>query len=241
MQFGLIGFPLAHSFSKKYFEEKFLREQIQNVAYDLFPLQYIEELPILIEQQKPAGLNVTIPHKESVLQFCTHLSDEVKAVGATNCLKIIGKEIHAFNTDIFGFENSLKPLLKSHHRQALILGTGGSSKAVQFVLNRLSIKFTLVSRKQIKNAYTYSQLSDEIIQKNSLIINASPLGMFPNTGASPDIPYRAITSKHLVMDLVYNPAMTTFLNRAAAQGASIKNGLEMLHLQAEKSWQIWNS
>lgn len=240
MNLGLIGFPLTHSFSKKYFEEKFLREHIQNVTYDLFPLQSIQELPLLISQHNLFGLNVTIPHKESVLKFCNHVSKEVEAIGATNCLKISDNKITAFNTDIIGFEKCIKPLLQLHHTSALILGTGGSSKAVQYVMKKLGIAASLVSREKIENGFTYTALNDSIVEAHTIIVNTTPAGMFPNIKAMPLIPYNAISHRHLVVDLIYNPAQTLFLHTAQTQGAVTKSGLEMLEIQAEESWKIWS-
>lgn len=240
MKFGLIGFPLTHSFSKKYFEKKFLSEQIKNATYNLYPIESIIDLPALILKQNLNGLNVTIPYKESVLKFCTNISNEVDAIGAANCLKISDNKIVAFNTDIIGFEQSIKPLLKPQHTNALILGTGGSSKAVQFVMRKLGISTLLVSRNKLKNGITYSLLNEETIHSNTIIVNTTPLGMFPDVEALPPIPYHAISQKHLVVDLIYNPTQTAFLKRARAQGAVIKNGLEMLTIQAEESWRIWN-
>lgn len=240
MKFGLIGFPLTHSFSKKYFEKKFLSEQIKNATYNLYPIESIIDLPALILKQNLNGLNVTIPYKESVLEFCSHVSNEVEAIGAANCLKISSNKISAFNTDIIGFEQSIKPLIKPQHTNALILGTGGSSKAVQFVMSKLGISTLLVSRSKFENGITYSLLNEETIHSNTIIINTTPLGMFPDVDALPTIPYHAISQKHLVVDLIYNPAQTAFLQRAQAQGAVIKNGLEMLTIQAEESWRIWN-
>lgn len=241
MKVGLVGFPLAHSFSKKYFEEKFQREQITNASYELFPIEAIDKLPALLLQEQLDGLNVTIPYKEQVLAYCTHLSDEVAAIGAANCLKIIGNEVHAFNTDVFGFAGSIQPYLKPHHSTALILGTGGSAKAVQFVLKQLGIPFQHVSRSSMHGCLTYSALSLELIEAHPIIINTTPLGMFPNIVAKPAIPYSGLSAKHIVFDLVYNPAQTAFLQAAAQQGAVVVNGLEMLHLQAEKSWEIWSN
>ncbi|MFM2269539.1 MAG: hypothetical protein RL757_2980 [Bacteroidota bacterium] len=241
-QLGLIGFPLSHSFSKKYFSEKFEREQIKGWQYDLFPIENIEKLTdILGGGHFWVGLNVTIPYKEKILPFLDELNPEAAAIGAVNCIKIIDKKRIGFNTDVYGFEQSLlRQLSGKLPSGALIFGTGGASKAVQFVLKKLNIPFRLVSR---TGACTYEDLTTDDIFSNKLLINTTPLGMSPNVETCPPLSsdlYAAIGSEHFLYDLVYNPLTTKFLELGKKQGANVQNGLEMLHLQAEKAWEIWN-
>ncbi len=241
-QFGLIGYPLSHSFSKGYFAEKFLKENITGCSYDIFPLEKIEDFVGLCEQYKNlVGLNVTIPYKEKIIPFLDELNDEAKAIGAVNTISFINGKKTGYNTDCFGFEMSLKPLLKQHHTSALILGTGGASKAVEYVLKKLGITFQYVSRTKSDKSISYNEVDSLIIQHSTLIINSSPLGMYPNIEAAPEIPYNFITENHLLYDLIYNPEETQFLKEGKLRGAQTKNGLEMLYLQAEKSWKIWNA
>jgi shikimate dehydrogenase len=241
-QFGLIGYPLSHSFSKGYFTEKFLKEGIDDCHYDIFPLESIEDFVALCEQHKNlVGLNVTIPYKEKIIPFLDELNNEAAAIGAVNTIKFINGKKNGYNTDCYGFEMSLKPLLKPYHTNALILGTGGASKAVEYVLKKLGISFQYVSRNKTANTINYDVLDERIIHHSKLIINSTPLGMYPNIENSPDISYDFITDKHLLYDLIYNPEETQFLKEGKQRGAQTKNGLEMLYLQAEKSWEIWNS
>jgi len=241
-QFGLIGYPLSHSFSKGYFAEKFLKENIEDCSYDVFPLEKIEDFNSLCEQhQNLVGLNVTIPYKQQIIPFLDELDETAANIGAVNTIKFINNKKIGFNTDAFGFEMSLQPLLKSHHQQALILGTGGASKAVEFVLKKLGISFQYVSRNKNENAITYSELNEDIIHHSTLIINSTPIGMYPNVEVSPNVPYHFLSDKHLLYDLIYNPEETQFLKEGKQRGAQTKNGLEMLYLQAERSWQIWNN
>lgn len=245
--YGLIGNPLTHSFSKEYFDRKFHLENNSNCQYQLFPLKSIAGFQKLItDHQNLLGLNVTIPLKKEVLNYLNHLSPEANEAGAVNCIKIDRSSgnpyLTGYNTDIYGFEQSIKPLLKTKHRKALILGTGGSSAAVAYVLMHLGIDFYSVSRKPHKSdQIKYDSLTREIIREHLLIINATPVGMFPNTSQFPDIPFEWITPDHLLFDLVYNPAETLFLKKGKVKGAITKNGQQMLHFQAEKSWEIWQS
>lgn len=240
--FGLIGYPLTHSFSKNYFTQKFQREGISDCAYELFPLEQIELFPDLIaEHSNLAGLNVTIPYKEKVLPYLTELSDAVKEIGACNCIKVQNDKLTAYNTDVAGFEHSLKPLLKPNHTRALVLGTGGAAKAVVWVLKKLGVAYSYVSRKSGDGILGYDELTEEIIRRYPLIINTTPLGMQPNVESKPSLPYEAIGEEHLCYDLVYNPVKTGFLAEAEKRGAVIKNGQEMLELQAEAAWAVWNS
>jgi shikimate dehydrogenase len=242
--FGLIGFPLSHSFSKKYFTERFLKEGITDTAYENFPIASIEELPGLIAQYPDLkGLNVTIPYKEAVIPFLTHQNDVVKKTSACNCIKIQNGELSGFNTDVIGFERTLKKFLLPAHKKALILGTGGAAKAVGYVLKRLGIEYSYVTRKAdagITAQISYQQLTDEQVADHLLIINTTPLGMYPDTEKAPPINYEMITPAHYLFDLTYNPEKTLFLRNGAQHGATIQNGYDMLVIQAEESWNIWN-
>jgi len=244
--FGLIGFPLSHSFSKKFFSEKFEREQIADCKYELFPIEKADEMMELI-QKNPSlcGLNVTIPHKLNVIPFLTAIDDAAKEIGAVNCISVDQKGnqpiLKGYNTDAYGFAESLKPLLEKQHQKALIFGDGGAAKAVKYVLEQLNIPYLVVVRNPVPNAILYSAITAEILEEYKLLINTTPLGMLPNLDSYPPIPYQFLTPQHLAYDLVYNPEEPAFLTKAKAQGAKIKNGLEMLYLQAERSWYIWNS
>lgn len=239
--YGLIGFPLTHSFSKKYFTDKIEKEAIADAVFDLYPLNSIEEFPALLSSN-PAlkGIAVTIPYKEQVLKFVTHLSDEVKQISAANCIKIKNAELTAYNTDIIGFERSFTKQLKQYHTKALLLGTGGASRAAQYVLKNLGIEFLVVSRNAGGNQITYADIDENLIHEYKIIINSTPLGMMPNEDTWPDIPYHLVTPEHYFYDLVYNPAKTQFLQKAEQRGATIENGMEMLIIQAEENWRIWN-
>jgi len=244
-QFGLIGFPLTHSFSKKYFSEKFEKEKIENCTYELFPIERIESITDLIKQHPDlAGLNVTIPYKESVIPFLDELDATAKAIGAVNCIKIENGKLIGYNTDAFGFKQSIKPFLETHHERALILGTGGASKAVFHVLNEIGIDCFFVSRDKsalkTTKAFNYNELNEHVLNAFKLIVNTSPVGTYPNVSEAPEIPYELLTSNHLLYDLVYNPTETEFLKRGKLQGATAINGLSMLHQQAEEAWRIWN-
>ncbi len=239
--FGLIGHPLAHSFSKNYFAEKFSREKLYDCEYRNFPLATIEQFQDLIQQEKNlAGLNVTIPYKEAAIPLLTELDEAAKNIGAVNTIKLSSGKTIGYNTDYIGFLRSLKPLLQPHHKHALILGTGGSSKAVQYALSLLNIAYTFVSREKANNTLLYAELDKNIIEKTTIIINTTPLGMFPETSACPDIPYTFLSEKHLLFDLIYNPAETIFLQKGKQQETTVLNGFSMLQIQAEESWKIWN-
>ncbi|MBU6157875.1 MAG: shikimate dehydrogenase [Bacteroidetes bacterium] len=240
--YGLIGYPLSHSFSKKYFTDKFQKEGISNVHYELFPIADIAAFPELIHAQPTlCGLNVTIPYKESVLPFLNHSSQVVKDIGACNCIKIVNGERYGFNTDVIGFEKMLLPYLKPIHKKALILGTGGAAKAVAWVLQQLQISFQYVSRKPGYQHIAYEELDETGIAEHLLIINTTPLGMSPDIHSRPPVPMQFINVNHLCVDLIYNPAKTLFLEQAEMKGATILNGHEMLIIQAEESWKIWNA
>jgi len=240
--YGLIGYPLTHSFSKNYFTEKFKREGIDNCRYENFQLVSIDNLPkVLVENPNLAGLNVTIPHKESVLQFINESSETVKEIGACNCIRITDEGLAGYNTDVVGFEKSLSEKLGSHHRKALILGTGGAAKAVEYVLGRMGINYKCVSRQASATNLSYDQLDKFLIQEYELIINTTPVGMYPNISEAPPIPYGGIGQKHFLFDLIYNPVKTLFLKKGEDRGAVIQNGYDMLIYQAEESWNIWNA
>lgn len=244
--FGLIGYPLSHSFSKKFFTAKFEKEQISGCRYELFPIEEATVLLSLLKQYPElCGLNVTIPHKVSVIPLLDEIDDAAARIGAVNCIAIRRQGSHlslkGYNTDAYGFAESLKPLLESGHRKALIFGDGGAAKAVKYVLEAWDLPFLSVLRKPIPGTLLYSDITPDILKEYTLLINTTPLGMSPHTESFPPIPYIGLTSEHLVYDLVYNPEETAFLQKAKEQGAKTKNGLEMLYLQAERSWEIWNS
>jgi len=244
--YGLIGYPLSHSFSKKYFTEKFLNEGISDHQYELFPIENINALPnLLAENPTLKGLNVTIPHKVNVLCYLNEVDEAAERIGAVNCIAISTFEgenyLKGYNTDAYGFEESLKPLLSPLHNKALVFGDGGAAKAVKYVLEKLGIEYLVVVRKPTSGAILYQDVTPEILAKHKLLINTTPLGMSPNVDTFPEIAYVVIGKDHLAYDLVYNPLETAFLTKAAQQGAQIKNGLEMLHKQAEKAWAIWNN
>ena len=240
--YALVGRNISYSFSRRYFAEKFAKEQITDCEYINFDIPYIEELPTLIAATPTlAGMNVTIPYKEAVLPLLDQQSEALMAIKACNTIKMLPSgKLKGDNTDYIGFRDSLIPYLQPHHNRALILGTGGASKAVAFALSQLGIPFLLVSRESSAIAISYHELTKEIIENHSLIINTTPLGTFPKTEAFPPIPYQWITSQHLLYDLIYNPEKTTFLAKGATQGATILNGYPMLVLQAEAAWKIWN-
>ncbi len=242
--YGLIGYPLGHSFSKQYFTEKFAKENLKDCFFEAFPISSIDQFPALIKENASLkGLSVTIPYKEQVLRYVTEFSEEVKFIGATNSIKISGDKLIAYNTDIIGFEQSFIIFLQPYHKKALILGSGGASKAVQYVLKNLGIEFLIVTRiENFKEGHiNYSKLDENILAEFSIIINTSPVGMSPNENSCPDIPYQFITSNHYLYDLVYKPAKTLFLQKGEEKGATIENGYDMLLIQAEASWKIWNS
>ena len=241
-QFGLIGFPLSHSFSKGYFANYFSTENILDVQYENYPIESIDLLTSLWEKYPTlSGLNVTIPYKKLVLPFLQYPSSVVQSIQACNCIRLYDGALYGYNTDVIGFEKSLLPYLQSQHQKALIFGTGGAAAAVEWVLKKLGITYQLVSRTATDGCITYAALTPEIIAVHTLLINTSPVGMSPNIDEAPNLPYEAITSKHHLYDLIYNPAETKFLAMGAAKGATTQNGLEMLYLQADASWEIWNS
>ena len=242
--FGLIGFPLGHSFSVPYFSEKFSREGIQ-ASYRNFPLKNIDEFKeLLISEPGLAGLNVTVPYKEQILPYLDALSETARSIKAVNTICFCRKEgRHALvghNTDVIGFERSLKEHLKDHHQAALVLGTGGSSKAVAYVMERLGMEYSLVSRSRGEDRISYDDLDERTLANHTVIINTTPLGMHPDLDTLPDIPYEVLSADHLLFDLVYNPEKTAFLLKGEERGARIVNGYDMLVYQADASWEIWN-
>jgi len=242
MLFGLIGYPLTHSFSKKYFSDKFLRENISDSDYENFPLAGIEEFPDLIQSHPNlVGLNVTIPYKEQVISFLHELDDTAEEIGAVNTIKIANGKVKGYNTDVFGFIHSIKNLLQPVHSSALILGTGGSSKAIAYGLRKMGIEYDFVSRNPDEKELRYEDLDESVLHHYKIIVNTTPIGMFPEVDAYPPIPYEFLTASHLLFDLIYNPTETLFLKKGKEKRATIKNGLEMLQLQAEKSWEIWSN
>jgi shikimate dehydrogenase len=246
IKLGLIGYPLGHSFSKNYYLAKFEKENIDNVHYDLYPIERIDQFPYIFNQEQSfRGFNVTIPHKQTVIPYLHELSEEASIMKAVNCITISYKDgqaiLKGYNTDAYGFQKSLEPLLLPNHKQALVLGNGGAAKAVFHSLNQLGIPYKVVSRNKETGDLTYENLNDKLISEHHLIINCSPVGTFPNIDNCPNLPYDAIGENHLLYDLIYNPEETLFLKKGKERGATTKNGYEMLLLQAEKNWEIWNN
>ena len=238
--FGLIGHPLSHSFSKSYFTNKFHEEGI-HASYDNFDLADIAEFPsLLTEHRGLIGLNVTIPYKEAIIPYLDGLSTAAQEIGAVNTIQFIDGQLFGHNTDYFGFAHSFAPLLLPGDSNALVLGTGGSSKAVTYVLGKLGLHYSLVSRSPGSGDLTYAEINEQVLSEYSVIINTTPVGMFPNINQAPPLPYQFITLQHLLFDLIYNPSETLFLQKGREAGARTKNGLEMLEIQAEEAWAIWN-
>ena len=245
--YGLIGFPLTHSFSERYFQEKFLNERIETSEYRNFQLESIDEFPGLLKQY-PAlkGLNVTIPYKETIMSYLDEIDNDAQEIGAVNTIKISWKDgspmLKGFNTDIDGFKVSLMDVWNERYSNALVLGSGGASKAVLYVLKSMSVDTTIVSRQKTgENFFSYNQIDASVISNNLLIINTTPVGMFPDMNACPEIPYEFLSKNHLLFDLIYNPEETKFLENGKKMGALTKNGYQMLTGQAEKAWSLWNS
>jgi len=240
-KFGLVGRSISYSFSRGYFGEKFKNLKLTGHSYENFDLDTIEEFSeLLTSTSHLKGLNVTIPYKEEVIHYLDAIDESAKEIGAVNTIKITNKVLKGYNTDTYGFQMSLQPFLKSYHKKALILGTGGASKAVAYVLKKLQIEFKFVSRSVKNNGLTYDNLNNDIIKAHTLIINCSPVGTYPDIDKKPKIPYSGISKKHLLYDLIYNPEKTAFLRAGEKHGAETCNGLRMLELQAEKAWEIWN-
>jgi len=245
-KFGLIGYPLGHSFSQKYFSEKFQVEHLSDCSYENFPMKDIGQISELLKKETDlAGLNVTIPHKSAVIRYLDIISHEAKEIGAVNVIKITRKKVKlhlsGFNSDVYGFTGSIMPYLKHHKGNAIVLGTGGSSRAVCYALAKIGLRVTLVSRKHQPGMITYSDIDDSVLKNTDLIVNTTPLGMLPDIASKPEIDYDLLDSHHILYDLVYNPEMTAFLKEGKERGCVTINGLSMLHLQAEKSWEIWNN
>jgi len=243
-KYGIIGFPLGHSFSRGFFTEKFAREGIdaQYLNFEIPDVAMLKD--VLRDNPELRGLNVTLPHKQAVIPLLDELSDEAREIGAVNVIKCTMYDgrwtLKGFNSDIIGFTESIKPLLQPHHKKALVLGTGGASRAICVGLNSLGIEWTYVTRSPREGMFAYSDLTPEVMAEYTVIVNCTPVGMFPKVDAAPAIPYEHLTPKHLLFDCVYNPEDTLFLKRGREQGATTKNGLEMLHLQAVASWRFWN-
>ena len=242
--FGLLGKNISYSFSRGYFTEKFENLKLKKHKYVNFDIQNIKDFPKIIEKNEDdlKGMNVTIPYKEEVIQHLNKLDKTAEKIGAVNTIKFTKRgDLKGYNTDVVGFEKSIYPLLKKHHKRALILGTGGASKAIAYALKKNDIKFKFVSRNpQKKKEIPYQDITEEVLSKYNIIINCTPLGTSPDIEKCPNIPYNSLTDKHLLYDLIYNPEVSTFLKKGLEKGAVIKNGYEMLQLQAEESWRIWN-
>ncbi len=245
--FGLFGHPLEHSYAKKFFTEKFMREGREDCVYENYESSDIYDLKKIIhEDPNLVGMNITIPFKQEVIPLLDNLDDISQKIGAVNTVRVHrleqGKfELHGFNTDAWGFELALRPILRPHHRRGLILGTGGSAKAVSYVFRKLNIEHFFVTREDSRFHYTYADLNQNTMKAFQIIVNTTPLGMYPDVDTFPNIPYEFLTHKNLCFDLTYNPAQTRFLEKSKESGAFIHNGFRMLRLQAEKSWEIWNA
>lgn len=245
-KFGLIGYPLGHSFSKKYFTEKFSREKIIDCVYENFQLENLDHFRGIVQSDNDlCGLNITIPYKTSIIRFLDNMETEASEIGAVNVVKILRQSdqivLNGYNSDVTGIRETLLPFIDKNIRNALVLGTGGSSRAICYVLEKLGIKIEKVSRERKPGMLTYSDLDSSIIGNTQLIINTTPLGMFPGIQTKPDIDYKMLNKNHILFDLVYNPELTSFLRMGAEQGCTILSGIKMLHSQAEKSWEIWNN
>lgn len=243
-KFGLLGKDISYSFSRKYFSEKFEKLGLKDYKYFNFDIPEIEEFPFLLyhREDEYRGINVTIPYKEAVIKYLDEVSEEAQKIGAVNTIKVTDdNRLVGYNTDFYGFQKSIEPFIKSHHKKALILGTGGASKAIAYALKTMGVEYKFVSRSVSENGFLYSLLNQQIMEEYTVIINSSPVGTHPNVNEAPNIPYEFITKNHLLFDLIYNPEETKFLREGKERGATIKNGNQMLELQAEKSWEIWNS
>ena len=239
--YGLIGKSLSHSFSKKYFTEKFDNQGLIGSEYINIEIETIEEFVEKVKELNPQGLNVTIPYKELIIPYLDDLDEVAEIIGAVNTIVFKNGKLKGYNTDAFGFHQSIKPFFKSQHERALILGTGGASKAVEYVLKQYGVEVMFASRNDSKdNVLNWNDINENVIKHHLLIINCTPLGMFPNIASKPVIPYSALTERHLLVDLVYNPDETLFLKLGKENGAKVINGLTMLQQQAEKSWSLWN-
>lgn len=243
-KYGIIGYPLGHSFSPGFFNEKFINEGIDAV-YERYELSQIDLLPeIIASNPELCGLNVTIPYKQQIMQYLDELSEEAREIGAVNVVKVThnGKNVHlkGFNSDVIGFSRSIEPLLEKHHKKALILGTGGAAQAIDYGLKQLGLETIKVSRYERPDTIQYDKITPDVIKEYKVIINCTPIGMYPNTEECPNLPYEAMDSQHLLYDLIYNPDTTLFMKKGMERGAVVKNGLEMLLLQAYASWEFWH-
>ncbi len=238
-KFGLIGFPLTHSFSKSYFQEKFFKENIHDCQYENYPIEDIKTVKSLLEKENLSGFNITIPHKEKIISFLDKLSPEANAIGAVNTVVKKDEKWIGHNTDWIGFYESIKPLLQKHHKKALVLGSGGASKAIVYALKNLDIEHLIISRKE--GYINYTEITKDLLAEYLIIVNCTPLGTFQKIDEYPNIPYKLLLKKHLLYDLTYNPSESRFLTYGKANETNIKNGLEMLQRQAELAWNIWNS
>lgn len=240
-KFGLIGKNIQYSFSKKYFTDKFVSENVENCSYENFDIQDIFEFTKVAKTELLVGLNVTIPYKETIIPFLDSISKKARKIGAINTIVFESDgKTKGYNSDWYGFKKAIEKNLKPHHKKALILGTGGSSKAVAFAFSKLKIDYAFVSRSRNKNSFLYAELNEDILASHQIIVNCSPVGTSPNVDVCPDIPYEYLNETHLVFDLIYNPEKTLFLQKAQEKQAVIQNGFEMLVFQAEKAWKIWN-
>jgi len=245
-KFGLIGYPLGHSFSKKYFTEKFLKEHIKDCSYENYQLENLDTFSELVSSEKELfGLNITIPYKSEIIRFLDEIDADAEEIGAVNVINIKRHlnqiKLYGYNSDVTGIRDTLLPFIGNSVTNALVLGTGGSSRAVCYVLKKLGLKVDLVSRDRKPGALIYSEIDKAVLERTQIIINTTPLGMFPNISGLPDINYHNLNKNHILFDLVYNPEITSFLKRGAEQGCTVISGLKMLHSQADKSWEIWNS
>ncbi|WP_237685910.1 shikimate dehydrogenase family protein [Flagellimonas profundi] len=239
-RFGLLGRNISYSFSQGYFTQKFKKLGLEDHSYENFDIKQIDEVKSILSDTSLKGLNVTIPYKQDIIPYLDELDPKAAKIGAVNTIQFSKTGLKGYNTDAYGFQKSLEPFLQPHHTKALVLGTGGASKAVRFVLDELGITSTYVSRNKKEGQYIYGELDESIIKENTLIINCTPLGTFPNIEDKPALPYQHIGPEHLLYDLIYNPEKTRFLALGEANGATICNGLKMLEQQAEKAWEIWN-
>lgn len=241
-RFGLVGKNISYSFSKGYFKDKFSDLNLEGYSYENFDLLQIDEFPDLVKSNPNIkGLNVTIPYKQEVISYLDEMDDQAKEIGAVNTIKFDGNRLIGYNTDAYGFQHSIEPFLKPHHTKALILGTGGASKAIVFVLRKLGIEVTYISRNPDTTQIGYDDLNQAVLDSHSILVNCTPLGTHPNVNEKPNVPYSHITERHLLFDLIYNPKKTAFLKEGEQRGAAVVNGLRMLQLQADKAWKIWNS
>ena len=240
-RFGLVGKSISYSFSKKYFTQKFSELGLDDHSYENFDLETIAEFyGLMANHPDIKGLNVTIPYKEAVLPYLDQVSKEAKKIGAVNTIRMTKNGLKGYNTDVYGFRKSIEPYLRDHHKNSLILGTGGASKAVAFVFDEMGIPYQFVSRNPADGQLGYSEIKETLLQTHTIIVNCSPLGTFPNVAEKPNLPYSSLSPRHLLFDLIYNPEKTAFLQEGEKRGAAICNGRQMLELQAEKSWEIWN-